>query len=241
MTDDQPDRPTVLVPVRVLDGDGIPDGVPELLGNAHVVVLGYHVVPDQTAPGQARLQFEERATDRLAEFAAMFEAAGATVETELVFTHEEQQTIDRQLRDHACHAVLVANATKPPERALVAVRGTIGSSRIARVVAGLFADTDVAVTLYHLAADDESDTDAETMLGAVRDQLVDRGMDEATIDLEIGRADGPRAAIVDAATSYDVVVMGESEPSLATFVFGMAADDVADQFLGPVVVVQRDP
>jgi hypothetical protein len=35
--------------------------------------------------------------------------------------------------------------------------------------------------------------------------------------------------------------MGETDPSLATFVFGMPADQVADRFLGPVLVVQREP
>lgn len=234
------DRPTVLLPIRVLEGDGIPDGVSDLLANAHVVLLGYHVIPDQTAPGQARMQFEERATDRLAEFEAMLESRGATVETELVFTHEKQQTIDRQIRDHDCLAVLVPNATKLPESVLVAVRGTVGSSRIVRLVAGLFAGTDVDVTLYHLAAEDESDEDAETMLDAIRTQLVEGGIDETAIDLEIDHDSDSREAIIDAATSFDAVVMGESKPSLATFVFGMAADDVAEQFLGPVLVVQRE-
>lgn len=48
-------------------------------------------------------------------------------------------------------------------------------------------------------------------------------------------------AIVDAADEFDVVVMGESDPSLTTFVFGLPADQVADRFLGPVLVVQREP
>lgn len=234
------DRPTVLVPIRVLEGEGVQDGVPELLANAHVVLLGYHVIPDQTAPGQARMQFEERATDRLAEFASLFEAAGATVETELVFTHEKQQTFDRQIREHDCLAVLVPQATKPPESVLVPIRGTVGSSRIARTVAGLFAGTEVDVTLYHLASEEETDEDAETMLDAIRSRLVERGIEKDRVDLRIDREEGPRAAIVDAATDYDAVVMGESSPSLATFVFGMAADDVAEQFLGPVIVVQRE-
>lgn len=234
------ERPTVLVPIRVLEGEGIPDGVPELLANAHVVLLGYHVIPDQTAPGQARLQFEARATDRLDEFERLFELAGATVERELVFTHEKQQTFDRKIRDHDCAAVLVPNTTKVPERVLVAIRGTVGSSRIVSVVAGLFAGTDVDVTLYHLTEEEETDEDAETMLDAIRGRLVEMGMDEERVDLNIERDDGSREAIIDAATTYDAVVMGESAPSLTTFVFGMAADDVAEQFLGPVIVVQRE-
>ena len=62
------DRPSILVPIRVLEGESIADGVPELLADAHVVLLGYHVIPDQTAPGQAQMQFEERANVRLDQY-----------------------------------------------------------------------------------------------------------------------------------------------------------------------------
>jgi hypothetical protein len=234
------DSPTVLVPIRILEGESLPEGTDELLANAHVVLLGYHVIPDQTAPGQARMQFEERANDRLDEFESILADAGATVDTRLVFTHEKQKTIDRMIREHDCLAVLVPKATGPPEDVLVAVRGTVGSDRIGRVVAGLFADTDTQVTLYHLAGEDESDEDAETMLDAVAGRIVDLGVDETAVDTHVDRSTDPSDAIAEAATEYDAVVMGESEPSLVTFVFGMTAEDVADKFLGPVIVVQRE-
>jgi hypothetical protein len=34
--------------------------------------------------------------------------------------------------------------------------------------------------------------------------------------------------------------VGESDPTITTFVFGMTAEKVAEQFLGPVLVVQRE-
>jgi len=36
------------------------------------------------------------------------------------------------------------------------------------------------------------------------------------------------------ANEFDAVVVDESHPSLATFVFGTDAEQVAEQFLGPV-------
>ena len=234
------DRPNVLVPIQILEGESIPEGVPELLANAHVVLLGYHVIPDQTAPGQARMQFEERASQRLDQFEEMFEEAGATVVTRLVFTHEAQTTIDRMIYEHDCIAALVPKATGPPEDVLVAVRGTVAVDRIARVVAGLFADTDVAVTLYHLAAEDETDEDVQTLLDDVADRLVELRMDERAIRTRIGRGKDPKQAIADAADEFDAIVMGESNPSIATFVFGMRGKQVAERFLGPVIVVQRE-
>ncbi|MFD1633778.1 universal stress protein [Haloplanus ruber] len=235
------DRPSILVPVRVLDGESIPEGVPDLLAAAHVVLLGYHVVPGQTAPGQAQMQFEDRATERLDEFEAMFEEAGATVERRLVFTHDGQKTLDRMTTEHDCLAALVPNATGPVEDVLVAVRGAVGIDRLVRVVAGLFGATDASVTLYHVAEPVETDEDVETLLDGMVRRLADLGVDAARIETRVERDQKALDAVVDTADEFDVVVMGESDPSLTTFVFGLPADQVADRFLGPVLVVQREP
>lgn len=234
------DRPSVLVPIRVLEGESVPEGVPDVLANAHVVLLGYHVIPEQTAPGQAKMQFEERATARLDEYEAIFEEAGATVERRLVFTHDGQKTIDRTIGEHDCMAVLVPNATGAVDDVLVAVRGTVGIDRLARVVAGVFGAMDASITLYHVAGAEETDEDIRTLLDAMVDRLGDLGVDESRIETRVEREQGPLDAIVDAAGEFDAVVMGETDPSLVTFVFGMPADQVADQFLGPVLVVQRE-
>ncbi|MCU4925016.1 universal stress protein [Halobacteria archaeon AArc-dxtr1] len=234
------ERPRVLVPVEVLEGESIPEGVHELLANAVVVLLGYHVLPDQTPPGQARHQFEERAQRQLEQFQADFEAAGAVVESRLVFTHKAQQTIDRKIAEHDCLAVLVPNAGEPPEDVLVAVRGTTGVARIGRLVAGLFANTSVSLTLYHAISDGEQREDAETLLDGVKSRLIERGVERSSIGIRVDDDGDGIDAIADAATAYDAVIMGESDPSVATFVFGMPSKKVADRFLGPVLVVQRE-
>jgi len=233
--------PCILVPIRVLEGESVPEGVPDLLANAHVVLLGYHVVPEQTATGQAQMQFEDRATERLEEYEAMFEEAGATVERRLVFTHDGQKTIDRMTTEHDCLAVLVPNATGPVEDVLVAVRGAVGIDRLARVVAGLFGERDVSVTLYHVAEKEETDEDVETLLDGLADRLEGLGMGTSMIGTRVDRDQAALDAIIETADTFDTVVMGESDPSLTTFVFGMPADQVADRFLGPVLVVQREP
>lgn len=235
------DRPSILVPIRVLEGESVPEGVPELLAHAHVVLLGYHVIPEQTATGQAQMQFEDRATERLDEYETIFENAGATIERRLVFTHDGQKTIDRMTTERDCMAVLVPNATGPVEDVLVAVRGAVGIDRLARVVAGVFGEMDVSVTLYHVAEDEETDEDVGTLLDGLVDRLGELGMDASAIETRVDRDQDALDAIVDAAETFDTVVMGESDPSLSTFVFGMPADQVADRFLGPVLVVQREP
>lgn len=46
----------VLVPLKILEGASVPPGLIDLLGTVDVTVLGYHVLPEQTTPDQARLQ-----------------------------------------------------------------------------------------------------------------------------------------------------------------------------------------
>jgi hypothetical protein len=238
--DDGSGQPTVLVPLQVLEGEALPEGVPSLLAHAHVVLLGYHVVPEQTATGQARMQFEERAARRLDEFEEILTSAGATVERRLVFTHEAQRTLNRLIYEYGCNAVLVPSATGHVEDVLVAVRGDVGLDRIAHVVAGLFAETDASVTLYHHVSADETDADAESLVGGLRERLTERGVDPDAVVTRLERDGDPLEAITAAADEFDVVVLGESDPSLVTFVFGMVADQVAERFLGPVLVVQRE-
>jgi hypothetical protein len=235
------DRPTILVPTRVLEGESIPEGVPDLLSSACVVLLGYHVVPDQTATDQARAQFEDQALRRLDDLASMFEHAAASVESTLVFTHDGQDTIDRMSDEHDCLAVLIPNATRPIENVLVAVRGVVGIDRFVRVVSGLLATTDVGVTLYHVTESGETDADVETLLDGIATRLSEEGMSSDSIDTEIARGSNPQEMIVDAASDHDALVMGESDPSVSTLLFGMRADQVAKQFLGPVFVIQHAP
>ena len=234
------DRPTILIPVSVLERESIPEGVPELLANAHVVLLGYHVVPDQTATDQARGQFEAQAIRRLEDFEAILEHAGATVESRLVFTHDGQQTIDRVATEHDCLAVLIPNATRPIENVLVAIRGIVGIDRFVRLVSGLFAPIDVGVTLYHIAEEDETDEDVETLLDGVATRLSEEGVSPESVDIRISRGDDSQGMIVETADDYDAIVMGESDPSVTTFLFGMSADQVAKQFLGPIFVIQHE-
>ncbi len=234
------DRPTVLLSRRVLEGEPLPEGIPALLANAHVVLLGYHVIPEQTATEQAREQFGGRAMTKLKEFAATLAAAGADVDTRLVFTHDAQPTIDRIIYEHDCLAVLVANGTDGPESVLVAIRGTVGLDRTARLVGGLFGGTDVSVTLYHVLGEDETEEDAETLLEGATARLVEHGMDADAVETLVERPETPIDAIARHGEDHDAVVMGETDPSVTTFVFGMPSEQVAERFLGPVLVVQRE-
>jgi hypothetical protein len=223
----------VLVPVAVLDGETVPEALFAVLSPLSVVVLGYHVVPEQTVPGQARLQFEERAQASLAEIAEVARANGCPTETRLVFTHEEEQTIRRVASETDCDSILVPNPTAAVDRVLVSLRGGDDPDHVASVVAACLADDAVPVTLLHVVTESgESDR-----VERARAALVEGGVDAERIDTRSITADSPVSAIADVAADYDLVVMGETAPSVREYVFGDDHQRVADRSLGPVLVV----
>lgn len=231
---------TVLVPVEVLEGETAPDAVVELLATLPVVVLGYHVLPEQTAPGQARMQFGEQAQSKLDILAADFREAGGAAETRLVFTHDEEQTIDRVADETGSEAILIPYPAGDVERLLVPIRGEVDIARVSAFVAALRSGRDIAVTLFHVTEREEKATAGESMVADAATQLRDRGVPDDAISTEVTVSGTPIRAIASAAADHDAVVMGESEPSLRTFLFGEVPEQVAAQSLGPVVVVRRE-
>ncbi|MFB6308399.1 MAG: universal stress protein [Haloarculaceae archaeon] len=230
----------VLVPVEILQGETVSDSVIELLATRPVVVLGYHVLPEQTAPGQARMQFEDRATAKLEELADDFRAAGGDVDTRLVFTHDEEQTLDRVAEETDCTAILLPNPMADTERLLVSLGGEVDVERVTAFVAALIGDRDISVTLFHVAADEAGTAAGQSIVEDGATRLRDLGVPAAAITTEVALSGAPVEAIATAAADCNAVVMGESEPSLQSFVFGDASERVAAHSLGPVVVVRRE-
>lgn len=231
---------TVLVPVEVLEGESIPDALGDLLRTVDVVVLGYHVLPEQTPPGQARLQFEDRAQKRLDDVTSAFEKAGGTVETRLVFTHDEDQTIDRIAEETGSDAVLLSNPASEVERLLVPLRGAVDPERITAFVVALVGGRDIHVTLLSITDSEEGTDDGTTMAEEAATRLREGGIPEAAIETEVTESASPVTAITTAAEDHDVVVMGEPEPSLWSALLGEEDERVATQSIGPVLVVRRD-
>lgn len=234
------DTPRILVPLRVLEGESLPMGLAAFLAPASVVVLGYYVVPEQTPPGQARMEFEELAQSKIDEVTALFEAE---VESRLVFTHGEEQTVDRVADELDCDAYLISNPAPAVERLLVPLHPDVDIDHVARVVASLVAGRDVAVTLFRAvssAADPGVETpDEDPLVAAATAALLDGGVAPEQLSAAVVATDDPVSDTADVAADHDVVVMGERAPSLRSLVFGEESERVADRSLGPVLVVRR--
>ena len=233
--------PVVLVPVRVLEGDTVPDVLVSFLAPARVVVLGYHVLPEQTPTEQASMQFEARAQAAVDDIAASFVDAGGDPETRVVFTHDREQTVERVAAEAGVTATLLPNPAGGVSEILVPLRGTIDDDRLADLVATLADETHERVTLWGLAAAG-SGFDADAAVADAADRLRKRGVPRAQITAETATTDTPIRDIVERSADADVVVMGESDEAILDALFGDDAERVAEGAVAPVLVVRnREP
>jgi len=222
----------VLVPVAVLQGKTVSPGLMTLLGTVDVTVLGYHVLPEQTPPDQARLQYGERATAALEDLAREFRTAGGAADHRLVFTRNREQSINRVADELGARAFAISGMTGDVEQVLVSLSGDVAVDRILEFVVELLGDRDIGVTLFLVgekdAASDRLDSAAQRLRGA-------------DIDVETVVAGGsPFDALVEHVAGHDAVIVGKKAPSLRSLVFGDEADRMASATVGPVVVVRSD-
>ncbi|MDZ7689054.1 MAG: universal stress protein [Halobacteriales archaeon] len=231
------EKAKILVPVRVLEGDAVAQGVVELLSSAEVLVVGYHVLPEQTAPGQAREQFEEQARKTLDEIAESFKEAGADAETLLVFTHDEEESLERVSAENDCDARLIRGAVAEVDSVLVPLRGEVDVEAITAFVTGLLAGRDVDVTLYATAGNEDEMETARERVSSAGEVLRESGVETVTEKVE--ESSKPVVSIAAAAADHDTIIMGERAPSLGTWILGDDSERVAEKFHGPVLVVER--
>lgn len=232
-------RPAILVPVDVSTEER-PD--PELLALLHparVVLAGWYPVPDQSAPEQLRDEHEATAVERIEAIAEEFPTDGPTVETVVVFTRDRATTVDRLADEEGCGVVLVPRPVQRVERVLVPIRADVNLEAILEVVGALLDESDVTVTLFHAADSEEDYETAELLLRGARDELLDAGVDADRIESVNRETETPIDDIVDAAANHDVLVIGETEPSLIEHVIGDVPSQIINRSERPVLIVRK--
>ena len=227
----------VLVPVEVLEGKTVSPGLMTLLGTMDVTVLGYHVLPEQTPADQARMQFEDRATEALDDLSEEFGTAGGAADHRLVFTHDREQTIDRVADEVNARAFAISGMTGDVDRVLVPLSGDVATDRILGFVTELIGDRDIAVTLFLASKDEDEDGTLSDRLDSAAERLRTAGI---TANTQLVAGAPPFDALIDAVAGHDVIIMGEKSPSLRSLVFGDEADRIASASVGPVLVVRYD-
>lgn len=225
----------VLVPMAVLEGESVPLGLMDLLGTMDVTVLGYHVLPEQTPPDQARLQYEDRANEALEDVAEEFRKAGGDADYRLVFTQNRQQSITRVAAEIEATAHAILGATGEVDRLLVTLGGVTEVELILDFVRELVGDRPIGVTLF-LAVGDQPEAEVVDRLESAATALEEAGIDVTT---HVASKGAPFDALIEAVTNHDAIVMGEQATTLRSVLFGDESERIAAESVGPVLVVRQ--
>lgn len=236
-----PEKLEILVAVDVPAPEQISQLLIELQRPLKVCLLGTYSVPEQTAPEQAREQHGELAGSALEEVADAFRASGVEVETELVFTPDVLDSVERTAVERGCHAILLLEPAYQMERILAALRPGPLATRIARLLAELLRGTDLGATLLHVMdEDDDPDRGRRELERLERELIEEGGVAAEQVETRLEVDDDPEKVVAEAADGHDVVLIGETEPSLRDTVLGDFARRLSDDTDTPVIVVRRE-
>lgn len=225
---------TILVPVDISEPEPPALEVLDLLRPFEVVLLGYFPVPDQAEPALIKDEYESKAAARLDDIA---DGRGDVTEI-LVFTHDPEATIDRVADQYDCDVVLSGGDTDEIDRILVPIRGDVNLERIDSVVAGLLRGSDATATFFHSVDEDDESSQGEFLLRGTVERLTEYGIEEDRIDWRLSEGGGPRADIVELSGDYDLVVLGETEPSLRERIIGDFLSRIIDEVEVPALIVR---
>jgi len=229
---------TILVPVDISEGDPPAQPLIDLCRSVDVVLLGYYPVPDQVAPAQLRQDHESDATAALEEITDLFSANGISVTDVLVFTHDREDTIDRVANEYDCDAVLTLGETECIETVLVPVRGDTNLERIVSLLGSVMRMSDASITFFHSVAEDSDPSHGEFLLRGAVDRLGEAGIDRERIDWQLSDEEAPHDEIIELAQDYDLLVLGETKPSLRERILGSVPSRIVDEVDKPAFIVR---
>ena len=230
---------TILVPLDLSFPETPDRGLLDLLHPVHVVLLGYYPVPDQSAPAQLKDVHEASAMAHLDEVAAAFAEGGSRVSRRLVFTRDRDVTIERIANEFACTAILTTGTEGPINRILVPLRGDATLKQIVALIGELVRASSAEVTFF--SASEEEDTgQREFLLRGAADRLSEDGVDRNRIAWKLVEEVEPQEAILEEAAAHDLLVVGETEPTLRERILGAFATQVIDETEKPILIVRSN-
>jgi nucleotide-binding universal stress UspA family protein len=230
---------TVLVPVDVSEEKLPGQPLIDLCRSVDVVILGYYPVPDQVAPAQLRQDHGSDATTALAEVVGEFRASDIDVTDVLVFTHDREDTIDRVAGEHHCDAVLTLDEAEQVERVLVPVRSDANLDRIVSLLAEVMRISDVSATFFHSVVEDSDPSQGESLVRGAVDRLNEAGIDSERVDWQLSDEQSPHDEIIELAREYDLLILGETKPSLRERILGTVPSRIVEEVDRPAFIVRN--
>ncbi len=230
---------SILVPIDISASNLPAQPLTDLCRSVDVVLLGYYPVPDQVAPAQLRQDHGSDVTETLGEIADEFRTRDIDVTEELVFTHDRQDTIDRVADKYGCDAVLTLGEVRQIERVLVPLRGDTNLEQIVSLLVDIMRMSDVSITFFHSVVEDSDPSHGESLVRGAVDRLDEAGIDRERINWQLSDKPSPNDEIIELAREYDLLVLGETNPSLRERILGTVPSRVVDEVDKPSFIVRN--
>ncbi len=228
----------VLVPFELPDAEPVPPVLVDILATMEVVALGHYGLPEQTPPSVGRDQFEADAAAELDDLARPFGDGGIPVTTRLVFGKAREKTIDRVAIEEDCDVILTPGRAEAVERVAVPLRGEENIDRIIPFVGDLLSATDASVTLFH-TSEAADRLPGEKILADATERLAATGIASDRISQQLSEDQDVSRSIVELGNQFDVLVLGETEPSLRNRILGTVPAQVTADTEDPAFVVRN--
>ncbi|MEF8894397.1 universal stress protein [Halodesulfurarchaeum sp.] len=225
---------SILVPVDISQSEPPAFDILDFLQPFEVILLGYFPVPDQAEPALIKHEYEVEAKTRLDSIAK----ERNDITEVLVFTHDREATIDRVADQYDCDAVLTPRDVAQIERIIVPIRGDVNNERIISVVVELLKGSQATATFFHSIDGDVDSSKRELLLRGTVDRITQFGIDAERIDCQIVEDGDPYRDIVTRAEEYDIVILGETEPSLRERIIGDVLSRIIDDISIPALIVR---
>lgn len=231
----------LLVPIDLPDPEPVSPALLASFANVEVVLVGIYVTPEQTPPRSAETQLGDNAQDALDAVVADMTVRGISVESTLVFTHDREETISQAARNYRCHGVVLPGETDTAnmERVLVGLRDARNVESIAAILSDIIETRNVSVELLHVTTKEDDVADRRLMLHGAREVFGEHGLDTSRIDVSVIVAESVPATIGDHAAEADVLVLGETEPTIRDRILGETQTNIVAHTERPIILVRR--
>ncbi|MFC7197849.1 hypothetical protein ACFQL4_29700 [Halosimplex aquaticum] len=92
--------------------------------------------------------------------------------------------------------------------------------------------------MFHSVEEGTDPSQGEFVLRGATDRLSEEGIDRDRLDWELSGAEDPKSAIIDIAAEHDLIILGETEPSLRGRILGTVLTPILDGTEKPAIVVR---
>jgi nucleotide-binding universal stress UspA family protein len=229
---------TILVSVDVSTHSQPSQSVVDLCRSVDVILIGYYPDQGREASTQDRQDRKSAAASSLEEITDAFRASGISVTETLVFTHYRQDSIDYAAKKHGCDAVLTLGGAERIERILVPIRGDTNLERIVALLRDVLQGSDASVTFFHSIMENNDPGRGEFLVRGAVDRLTQTGIDRERTDWQLSDDASPQEEIIELGTEYDLLVIGETKPSLRHRILGSVPTRIVDEVDTPTFVVR---